>query len=171
MRCHILANDSGSSCDFKNLMAAIEQGIITDTTKNRLLELEAEQARLTAQIAAGRADIIVIPREDIIAGLTMYRDGDVKDKKYQAKLFDTFLVAVYLYDDDMKIVFSFSGKQNTVRVPLDASVVADIENPSSASGSYAPPSGPPKESQTNQAPTIYMVGGMFVLVCPLKAEQ
>ena len=127
----------------KNLMAAIEQGIITDTTKSRLLELEAEQARLTAQIAAGRADIIVIPREDIIAGLTMYRDGDIKDKKYQAKLFDTFLVAVYLYDDDMKIVFSFSGKQNTVRVPLDASVVADIENPSSASGSYVPPSGPP----------------------------
>lgn len=128
----------------KNLMAAIEQGIITDTTKSRMLELEAEQARLTAQIAAGRADIIVIPREDIIAGLTMYRDGDIKDKRYQAKLFDTFLVAVYLYDDDMKIVFSFSGKQNTVRVPLDASVVADIENPSSASGSYALPFGPPK---------------------------
>lgn len=127
----------------KNLMSAIEQGIITDTTKGRLLELEAEQARLTAQIAAGRADTIVIPREDIVAGLTMYRDGDIKDKRYQAKLFDAFLVAVYLYDDDMKIVFSFSGKQNTVRVPLDASVVADIENPSSATGSYVPPSGPP----------------------------
>lgn len=155
----------------KNLMSAIEQGIITDTTKGRLLELEAEQARLTAQIAAGRADIIVIPREDIVAGLTMYRDGDIKDKRYQAKLFDTFLVAVYLYDDDMKIVFSFSGKQNTVRIPLDASVVADIENPSSATGSYVPPSGPPKESHTNQAPTIYMVGGVFVLACPLKAEK
>lgn len=135
----------------KNLMAAIEQGIITDTTKSRMLELEAEQARLTAQIAAGRADIIVIPREDIIAGLTMYRDGDIKDKRYQAKLFDTFLVAVYLYDDDMKIVFSFSGKQNTVRVPLDASVVADIENPSSASGSYALPFGPPKSKTRRKA--------------------
>ncbi len=128
----------------KNLMTAIEQGIITDTTKSRLLELEADQSRLIAQIAAGRADIIIIPREDIIAGLTMYRDGDIKDKKYQAKLFDTFLVAVYLYDDDMKIVFSFSGNKNTVRVPLEASVIDDIENPNPVSGSYTLPSGPPK---------------------------
>ena len=141
----------------KNLMSAIERGIITDTTKGRLLELEAEQARLTAQIAAGRADIIVIPREDIVAGLTMYRDGDIKDKRYQAKLFDTFLVAVYLYDDDMKIVFSFSGKQNTVRVPLDASVVADIENPSSATGSYVPPSGPPKSKTRLPACLAFLI--------------
>ena len=33
------------------------------------------------------------------------------------------------------------------------------------------PSAPPKESHTNQAPTIYMVGGVFVLACPLKAEK
>lgn len=112
----------------KNIMVAIEQGIITDSTKGRLLELEAEQARLTGQIAAGRADIITISREDVIAGLEMFRDGDVSDKKYQAKLFDTFLVAVYVYDDDLKIVFSFSGKKNTVHVPLDASLVDEIEN-------------------------------------------
>ena len=112
----------------KNIMSAIEQGIITDSTKGRLLELEAEQARLTGQIAAGRADIITISRDDVIAGLEMFRDGDVLDKKYQAKLFDTFLVAVYVYDDDMKIVFSFSGRKNTVSVPLDASLVDGIEN-------------------------------------------
>lgn len=112
----------------KNIMSAIEQGIITDSTKGRLLELEAEQARLTGQIAAGRADIITISRDDVIAGLEMFRDGDVSDKKYQAKLFDTFLVAVYVYDDDMKIVFSFSGRKNTVSVPLDASLVDGIEN-------------------------------------------
>ena len=100
----------------KNIMSAIEQGIITDSTKGRLLELEAEQARLT------------ISRDDVIAGLEMFRDGDVSDKKYQAKLFDTFLVAVYVYDDDMKIVFSFSGRKNTVSVPLDASLVDGIEN-------------------------------------------
>ena len=30
---------------------------------------------------------------------------------------------------------------------------------------------PPKESHTNQEATIYMVGGVFVLTCPLKAEK
>ena len=112
----------------KNIMTAIEQGIITDTTKRRLQELEAEQARLTGQIAAGRADIITISREDLVSGLEMFRDGNVTDKRHQARLFDTFLVAVYLYDDDMKIVFSFTGNKNTLTVPLDASLVDEIEN-------------------------------------------
>ena len=49
----------------------------------------------------------------------MFRDGDVQDSEYLMKLFDTFLVAVYIYDDDMKIVFSFSGDKNTVQVPLN----------------------------------------------------
>lgn len=112
----------------KNIMKAIEQGIITDTTRGRLLELEKEQAELTGRIAAARADIITVSREDVVAGLEMYRDGNILDKKYQAKLFDTFLVAVYVYDDDLKIVFSFSGNKNTVRVPLDASWVDRIES-------------------------------------------
>lgn len=112
----------------KNIMTAIEQGVITDTTKGRLLELEGEQARLTGQIAAARADIITVSREDVVSGLEVFREGNVEDKKYQAKLFDTFLVAVYLYDDDLKIVFSFSGKKNTVRIPLDASIVDNAED-------------------------------------------
>ena len=112
----------------KNIMAAIEQGIITDSTKGRLLELEAEQARLTGQIAASRADIITVSRQDVIDGLKMFRDLNVEDKKSQAKLFDTFLVAVYVYDDDLKIVFSFSGQKNVVSVPIDASLVDKIES-------------------------------------------
>ena len=116
----------------KNLMTAIEQGIITETTKGRLLELEGEQARLSAKIAAERADIITVSKEDIVAGLEIFREGNIEDKKFQAKLFDTFLVAVYVYDDDMKIVFSFSGKKNTVRIPVDSNTVDGIEESADA---------------------------------------
>ncbi len=105
----------------KNMMTAIEQGIITATTKARLMELEAEQSNIAAQISAAKADIITVSRKDVIAGLSMFRDGDVHDKKYQAKLFDTFLVAVYLFDNELKIVFGFSGKKNSVTLPLDIS--------------------------------------------------
>lgn len=125
---------AGIRAAIKNVMAAIEQGIITETTRGRLLELEGDQARLTGQIAAARADIITINREDVVAGLEAFRNGDVENKKYQAKLFDTFLVAVYLYDDELKIVFSFSGKKNTVRVPLDVSVVDGVEDSPQATG-------------------------------------
>lgn len=130
-----------------NLMAAIEAGIITDTTKGRLLELEAQQSQLSAKIAAEKADIITVPREDIIAGLAMFRDGDVEDKKYQARLFDTFLIAVYLYDNEMRIVFSFSGKKNTVTVPLEAAAEAEagVGQGSLAQSSFKLPVAPPSQ--------------------------
>lgn len=131
---------AGTERSIKNVMAAIEQGIITATTKDRLVELESERAAIQAKIAAARADIVTISRDDLISGLEMFREGDVHDKKYQARLFDTFLVAVYLYDDDMKIVFSFSGNKNTICIPLSQSI-DDIE--SRAEGSYKLCLGPP----------------------------
>lgn len=111
-----------------NIMVAIEQGVITESTKERLLNLEAEQARLSAKLAAQRAEVMVVPREYIKAGLEMFRDGDVNDKKYQAKLFDTFLVSVYVYDDHLKIVLGFTGEKNTVTVPLDKDTIEQINS-------------------------------------------
>ena len=127
----------------KNIMTAIEQGIITPTTKSRLLEVEERQAQLTAQIASERADIIAVNREDMIAGLEVFREGDVTDKKFQAKLFDTFLVAVYLYDDDMKLVFSFSGDKNTLRLKLDTEIVEKSSADGAPEGSHKLSFGPP----------------------------
>lgn len=136
----------------KNLLAAIEQGIITDTTRGRLLELEGEQASLTAKLAAERADIITVPREDIVAGLEMFRDGDISDKRYQAKLFDTFLVAVYVYDDHLKIVFSFTGNKNVISVPLDSSMVESLDRGPAGEGSYKVSLGPPMQDNPNLRP-------------------
>ena len=102
----------------KNILAAIEQGIITPSTRERLQELETEQSQIEGKIAAARADIITVSREDIISGLSMFKGGDLYDKKYQARLFDTFLIAVYLFDDRMKIEFSFTGSKHTVMIPL-----------------------------------------------------
>lgn len=126
----------------KNLLSAIEQGIITDATKGRLLELEAEQAQISAKISAERANIITVSRKDIIAGLSMFRDGDINNNRYRAKLFDTFLVAVYIYDDDLKIVFSFTGDKNTVTIPLDFEESEEEYNEKAKSShklSFAPP--------------------------------
>ena len=133
---------AGTERGIKNIMSAIEQGIITETTKSRLVELESERATIKAKIAAARADIVTVSRDDIISGLEMFRDGDVYDKKYQARLFDTFLVAVYVYDDDLRLVFSFSGNKNTIQIPIESAVNA-VEN-NAAECSFKLCSAPPK---------------------------
>ena len=116
---------SGIKKTIKNIMTAIEQGIFTDTTRDRLLELEKEQAELTKQISIEKSNMVSVSREDIIAGLSTFQDGDIHDKTYRIQLFDTFLIAVYLYDDEMKIVFTFSGKNKSLSIPLDISTLRE----------------------------------------------
>ena len=111
----------------KNLMKAIEQGIITETTKDRLLELEREQSKLAARLAEEDAALINFNRDDVISALSAYRGGDICDSGFQAKLFDAFLVAVYLYDDHLKIEFSVTGSKNYLNVPIDSAAIDGIE--------------------------------------------
>jgi site-specific DNA recombinase len=152
----------------KNLLAAIEAGIITETTKNRLLELEGEQSKLSARIAITKSEIPEVAKEDIIVWLESFRDGEVHDKKYQAKLFDTFLLAVYLYEDNIKLVFNFTGKNSFVDVPIDTDVIDNIEkNEPPHDGSLESNLVGQTNPYTNPNASLYMSEGMFVLVCSL----
>lgn len=65
----------------KNIMKAIEQGIITDTTKDRLLELEARQAQLENEVKIENLKITApkVQKEQVIFWLEQFREGDVKE--------------------------------------------------------------------------------------------
>lgn len=99
-----------------NVMKAIEEGIITSTTKARLKELEGEQGRLIARITLEKANQFTATREQVIAWLESYKDGDINAPEFQADLFNTFLVAAYFFDDDdkIKLVFSISGEKHKI---------------------------------------------------------
>lgn len=102
----------------KNLLSAIEKGIITDTTKSRLVELEKEQAVLKSKLDEEYAAAVTYTRDDVISAVTLLQQGNVEDKDYQDRLFYDFLVAVYLYDDKMEIRFNVTGQKNSVDIPL-----------------------------------------------------
>jgi hypothetical protein len=102
----------------KNIMAAIEQGLFTATTKDRLLELEFEISNLERVIALTKAMNQPVEKERIIWSLEQLRHGDVDSKEYQKRLFDTFIKAVYLRDDDIRIDYYYAGKKNSVTVEL-----------------------------------------------------
>lgn len=109
----------------KNIMDAIEKGIFTTTTKDRLLELEAQQRDIKAKAAAIKSDCLDIPRDHVITWMESFRDGSVEDKEYQSKLFNSFLSSVYLYDDKLKIVFSMS-ETSSVDIDLLNSCDSDL---------------------------------------------
>lgn len=119
----------------KNLLSAIEQGIITPSTKARLEELEDVEAQLEAKAELYKAKTSdEISRDEIVTWLISFREGNVNDKAYQELLFDTFLVAAYLYDDHLRIVFNYTGKPSEADISI-ASEAADAVD-GEAEGTY-----------------------------------
>lgn len=102
----------------KNIVAAIEQGIFTPTTKDRLLELEAEKADLEINIQKEEIIHPTFSREQIIFFLERFRGGDVDDPEYQRQIIDTFISRVWLYDDKMVVTYNYSGDGNTVTLEV-----------------------------------------------------
>lgn len=112
-----------------NILTAIEQGIFTSSTKDRLLELEAEIARLTSEIASAERATAPIDRDRLIFALTQFRSEDVSSKKYQKILIRTFIKSVYVWDDRIEIDYFYTS-DGRVTLPLPSSVKIDFAPPS-----------------------------------------
>lgn len=110
----------------ENLMKAIEMGIITANTKRRLLELEHEAVELKRSIELEIASHTHLEREQIIYWMERFRDGNIKSQEFRRKVIDSFVAAVYLWDDRIRIAFNYSGENNEISRELvtDAETVA-----------------------------------------------
>lgn len=103
-------NETNSA--IRNIMKAIEAGIITDTTRNRLMELEDERADIEIEIAKESILRPTITREQVIFFLNRFKGGQIEDKEYQKKIIDMFVNKVILYDDKLIITYNYSGDDN-----------------------------------------------------------
>ena len=125
-----------------NMLAAIEAGIITPSTKTRLMELEGEKAKIENGIAKELISEPVLERDQVIYFLERLRDGDIKDEMYQALLVDTFLNSVYLYDDNKLVLcLNYTGENCKVTLDLVDKVANDAEFESSGFAPLGAPDG------------------------------
>lgn len=108
-----------------NIISAIEKGLFSEAMQSRLSELEAQRRALEEEIAYEEAKRQPdVSREDLVALMYLYKDGDLNDKDYQEKLIDAFVVAVYVYDDHLHIVFSPDAQE----VDVDLSTVQEADS-------------------------------------------
>ncbi len=101
-----------------NIMNAIEQGIITDTTKQRLMEAEERKKALLASIAKEEIEKPPVTQENISFFLR-----DIRNKIFDAEerievIIKTFINAVYLYDDKLIITFNFREGEDLKKLEL-----------------------------------------------------
>ena len=106
-------------CDkgLKNLLKAIEAGIFTPTTKERMEELARQKEELNVSLIRAQMAQPVFTKEEIIKWISRFKYGNINDKAYQREMIDTFLNSVYVYDD--KIVFTYNFRDHAETVTLD----------------------------------------------------
>ena len=97
-----------------NLVNAIQAGIITQSTKQRLEQLEAEKSEISVQILKEEISKPTVTKEDIIFYLTKYRKLNMKQLDHRRRLIDSFVNAIYLFDDYLVITFNYKEGTKTI---------------------------------------------------------
>jgi len=100
----------------KNLVNAIEEGITSSTTQNRLNELETKKEELEVSIAKESIEKPPLEKDKIVYWISRFKDGDVNCPKYRSSIVDIFVNSVFLYDD--KLVVGFNWKDSTKTISL-----------------------------------------------------
>ena len=98
----------------QNLLNAIQQGILTKSTKGRLEELEATKEELETKIACEKLAKPKVSAEFMTFWLHRFRKLDVRQKSHRKMLIDTFINAIFLYDDKMVITFNYKDGTDTI---------------------------------------------------------
>ena len=100
----------------KNILDLMEQGIATDSTKERLLELESQKADLNQRIARESMKKPLLSKERIMHWLYSFKGGDINNIEYRRKVIDTLVNSVYVFDTNggkgRKFVFTFNVSGN-----------------------------------------------------------
>ena len=101
----------------QNVLNAIQQGILTKSTKARLEELEAARDEIESHIACEKLVTPKVSAEFMTFWLHRFRKLDVTQLSHRKMLIDTFVNAIYLHDD--KIVITFNYKEGVRTVTFD----------------------------------------------------
>ena len=115
-----------------NMLNAIQMGILTSSTKERLEALEEQRKELQTRIAEERLAKPKVTEEFVRFWLLRFRKLDMTQPEQRQALVDTFINAIYLYDD--KVLITFNYKEGTETVAFGEAVKAEKSSDMSARG-------------------------------------
>jgi site-specific DNA recombinase len=122
----------------ENMLNAIQAGVLTSSTKARLEKLEEQQKELEVRIAEEKIAKPRLSENQIRFWLTRLRKLDTRVKSHRETLINTFVNAVYLYDE--KVLITFNYKDGTKTITFDEIAAKDApEGNGSDLGCFAPP--------------------------------
>lgn len=122
-------------------MKAIEQGILTKTTKERLEALESEKEDIEIAITKAKIAKPRLTKENIEFWLNSFKNTDLTDILAKKKLVDIFVNKVYHYVDRIVIIFNISGVETQINLADMANIKRETADKKASSNlkAFAPP--------------------------------
>lgn len=108
-----------------NIAAAIEEGIITQTTKERLTALEAQRDELQISIFEEETSHPKLTKEYVVQWLESFKRHDLRDHKVQRQVIECFVNTVYVFED--KIIVNLNLRDGDKPIALSKENGSDIE--------------------------------------------
>lgn len=112
----IRAKIKDTEAKISNIMRAIEAGVLTETTGERLKALEAEKARLTDALQAEELRrSIQLTESDILRYLDSM-GGDVHNPDDRARILDEYVDRVIVTDDEVAVIMQYTSDRRVVSI-------------------------------------------------------
>ena len=96
------------------MLNAIQQGIFTASTKQRLEELEKQKEELSLSMTTAELQKPKLTREYMEHWFSQFRYGDPNDREFQKRLIDTFVNAIFVYDDKLVLTYNYQHGTQTI---------------------------------------------------------
>lgn len=110
------------------MISAIEQGIITRSTKQRLDELESTRDNLETEIAKESMTHPMMDREFLQYWFKDFKKLNTDDLENRRMLINTFVNSVILYDDRIDFYFNYKDNVKTLKLS-EIESLSDLASP------------------------------------------
>ena len=110
LRKHLAEVEKG----IENMLNAIQLGILTASTKERLEELEQRRKELSLEIAEEEMAQPTLTRDQVLFWLRRFRELNPEKIEHRRRLINSFVNAVYLYNDHLVFVGNYKEGAKTI---------------------------------------------------------
>ncbi|MBR5236356.1 MAG: recombinase family protein [Clostridia bacterium] len=111
----------------ENMMTAIEQGIITPKTKERLIQLEQDEAKIKHEIKNASVEVPHLTETHIKYMLSQFlRNEQTSDENFTKQIIECFIHSVHLFEDRLYIVYNLTEGNDMKKTESDFAQLREI---------------------------------------------
>ena len=116
-----------------NIVNALQQGAVSTAVSQRLIDLENEKRDIELAIKKEEGLQSTLTEDKLRMWFEKLREMDISTVENKQKLIDTFINAVYVYDD--KIIISFNVQKNSETLTLEEIKNSGVQSRQGCKGS------------------------------------